>query len=97
MWIIKNRVTGEYERKGHGCKRDKVTRHAWDTLGRAKCHVVDHGFDKWYLDADFVEIDENGVGRIIPVVDYLRDHYTQKRRKSKRVMEALGLTWEDEE
>ena len=64
MWIIKNRVTGEYERKGHGCKRDKVTRHAWDTLGRAKCHVVDNGFDKWYLDADFVEIDENGVGRI---------------------------------
>lgn len=90
MWIIKNRVTGEYDRKGHSGKRNNITRHAWDTLGRAKCHVADVGFDEWFWDADFIEIDENGIGRVIPVSDYLRDHYNKKSIAYKRFIERFG-------
>ncbi len=98
MWIIKNRVTGEYERKGMSGKRDKVNRHAWDTLGRAKCHVVYTGrFDEWFLDADFIEVTEDGIGLVIPVSDYLREHYSDPRTirwmrdDEKNKLEKYGL------
>lgn len=74
MWIIKNRISGEYDRKGMGSTFDKVTTSAWDTLGHAKCHVSQKLIGSnflWYLAADFVEVTENGVGRTVPVASYL--------------------------
>lgn len=97
MWIIKNRVTGEYERKGQSKKRDKVSRAAWATLAHAKCHVCDSGFDKWFMDADFIEITEEGTGRVIPVVDYMRDHVRKSYRPSKYVKRMLGMLDEQQE
>ena len=92
MWIIKNRVTGEYERKGQSCKRDRFNRHAWDTLGRAKCHVAYIGFDEWFMDADFIEVTEEGTGRTEPVVDYLREYYGATRPSHyKEIKVKLGL------
>lgn len=94
MWIIKNRVTGEYDTKGVGRKRDKVNRHGWNTLGHAKCHVATVGFDEWYLDADFVEISEAGIGRIEPVSEYLIYHYENQPCRTSRVRhikQRLGL------
>lgn len=92
MWIIKNRVTGEYERKGTSCKRDKFNRHAWDTLARAKCHVAYIGFDEWFMDADFIEVTEEGKGRVEPVIDYLREYYGATRPTYyKQIKIRLGL------
>ena len=93
MWIIKNRVTGEYERKGQYGKRDRVVRSAWGTLGQAKCHVANNGFDEWYMDADFVEISEpgNGCVRVEPVSDYLREYYGKKRFTPEWLKKRLGL------
>ena len=94
MWIIKNRVTGEYERKGMTAKRDKVNRSAWGTLGQAKCHVV-YGdvFDEWYMDADFIEVTEEGLsGKVEPVSEYIREHFRKKMPYvSKWVQDRLGL------
>lgn len=78
MWIIKNRVTGEYDRKGMTAKRDKLNRAAWETLGQAKCHVVYNGFNEWYMDADFIEMTEEGLGAVEPVSEYLREHFRKK-------------------
>ena len=94
MWIIKNRVTGEYDRKGHSKQRNKVSRDAWNTLAHAKCHVADAGFDEWFLEADFIEITEEGIGRIEPVIDYLREHYKTKRGH-KNAKARLGILEEE--
>lgn len=93
MWIIKNRVTGEYARKGMYAKRDKVSRNAWGTLGQAQCHVIQCGvLDKWYMDADFIEITEEGLtGRIEPVSEYLNNHFRKKMpHVTKNVQMFLG-------
>jgi hypothetical protein len=39
MYIIKNRVNGEYDRKGLNAF-SKVKRGAWDKIGHAKNHVL---------------------------------------------------------
>ena len=97
MWIIKNRVTGEYDTKGQSHKRDRVNRHGWATLGHAKCHVVNGGWDEWYLEADFLEITEDGVGRVVPVVDYLREYYKNSRYiPEKRKEQVLSLLSKEE-
>ncbi len=91
MWIIKNRVTGEYERKGKHGKRDKITRAAWGTLGQAKCHVANNGFDEWYMSADFIEVTEEGIGRIEPVSNYLCERYRKKWNTPEWLKKRLGL------
>ena len=79
MWIIKNRVTGEYDRKGLGYGFSKITRTGWTKIAYAKSHIVhktilylfnlDHF--NWYLDADFIKLDESGTQEVIPVGKYL--------------------------
>ena len=93
MWVIKNRVTGEYDSKGISEVRNKVVRAAWGTIGHAKSHITNchchyNRFDKWYMDADFIEITENGVGRVEPVIDYLRGYYIN-RRCSEEILKTL--------
>ena len=88
MFIIKNRVNGEYDRRGSYNTFHKVKRGAWDKIGHAKNHVicrlesrsVDHEALAWYLDADFIEIDETGGKLIIPVTDYLREYFSKSRK-----------------
>ena len=96
MWIIKNRVTGEYERKGMSGKRDKITRSAWSNLGRAKCHVVYGEFDEWFMDADFIEMTDEGIGEVVPVIDYLREYYRGNRYAPEWVLMRLGLMQDPE-
>lgn len=92
MWIIKNRVTGEYERKGtYYSKRDRFNRNAWNTLAHAKCHVACVGYDEWFMEADFIEITDEGPGKILPVSDYLREYYGKNKWASSRVKRRLGL------
>lgn len=91
MWIIKNRVTGEYERKGMSKKRDKINRNAWNTLAQAKCHVVYGGFDEWFMEADFIEMTDDGLGKVLPVSEYLREYYSKDKWASTWIKRRLGL------
>lgn len=85
MYIIKNRVNGEYDTKGIYGGFHKVKRNAWDKLAHARNHVlyklnisygkVDPETFNWYMNADFIEIGEDGAGVVIPVSDYLREYY----------------------
>lgn len=97
MWIIKNRESGEYERKGQSKKRDKVTRASWATLAHAKCHVVNSGFDEWFVAADFIEITEEGVGRIESVLEYMREYTRSDPWASKSRKKMLGMLPESQE
>lgn len=91
MWIIKNRVTGEYERKGINSARDKFNRNAWGTLSQAKCHVACRGYEEWFMEADFVEVTEEGTGRIMPVSEYLREYYGKNKWTPAWIKRRLGL------
>ena len=97
MYIIKNRVSGEYDQKGIGAVFCKVKRSAWDKISHAKCHVtntLDCGsssrFNRifnWYMDADFIEISEDGVGVVIPVREYLHEYYKNSYKIRKLTQE----------
>ena len=96
MFIIKNRVNGEYDRRGSYNTFDKIKRGAWDKIGHAKNHVnmrvsywngVNHKILAWYLDADFIEIDENGIVSTIPVSQYLHDYYATARQANSLTAE----------
>ena len=88
MFIIKNRVNGEYDRRGSYDTFHKVKRGAWDKIGHAKNHVsmrvldcrVDHNALTWYLDADFIEMDETGIKSVIPVSEYLKKYFSDSWR-----------------
>lgn len=90
MYIIKNRVNGEYDRQGIYGGFHKLKRGAWDRLAHARNHVLgklgaSYGttdpekFD-WYMNADFIEITLDGKGEVIPVCDYLREYYKSPRK-----------------
>lgn len=96
MWVIKNRVTGEYDRKGMYKKRDKINRSAWTKLSHAKCHVTLTGFSEWYMNADFIEMTDEGIGKVIPVSEYLREYYRNDKWAPKSILIRLGLHREDE-
>jgi hypothetical protein len=81
MWVIKNRITNEYDHKGMSGKRNTVARAAWGTLGQAKCHVCMNMADHWYLEADFINISEDGTGLTFPVIDYIKDYLRSKITK----------------
>lgn len=106
MYVIKNRVTGEYDRKGHK-PFHKVSRDAWSTLGQAKNHVamrvrpcrigVPDDALRWYCDADFIEITEDSSSglNIIPVVSYLQTYFQAKEQHMSLYDSGLtGLTEE---
>lgn len=90
MYIIKNRVTNEYDTKGIHSGFHKMNRSAWDKLTHAKSHVVckldsfsrpvGFMFD-WYMNADFIEVSEYG-GTVskMPVSDYLREYYKNSHK-----------------
>ena len=100
MWLIKNRVTGEYDLKGLSGKRSLVSRHAWETLARAKVHVSQNGFDEWYMNADFIEVTENGVRHVEPVQAYLKEYYNRKsdrwNPRIRDIKRRLGLLPEED-
>ena len=104
MYIIKNRITNEYDTKGIYRGFHRINRSAWDKLTHAKNHVlckldsfsVPEGsmFD-WYMNADFIEISENG-GAVakMPVSDYLSEYYKNSykiRRLTEEQKNRLGL------
>ena len=103
MFIIKNRVNDEYDRRGSYDTFHKVKRGAWDKIGHAKNHVIcrlerhdgiDHKAFAWYLEADFIEIDETGGKLIIPVTDYLKDYFSESRKLkwlTQDEKKAIGL------
>lgn len=103
MYIVKNRITGEYDRRGSTDTFSKVKRGAWDKISHVKCHVinvllsyyfVDNKAFDWYMNADFIEINENGIGKIIPVRDYLRDYFKDSGKIEYLTVEqreCLGL------
>ena len=107
MYIIKNRVNGEYDRRGSSDTFHKVKRGAWNQIGHAKNHVilrcadwdVNHKALAWYLDADFIEIDETGTKSIVPVSEYLTQYFSESRKvkylnateKAKLGLEDLGV------
>ena len=107
MFIIKNRVNGEYDRRGSSDTFHKVKRGAWGMLGHAKNHVimrvadvrVNHQALAWYFDADFIEVDETGTKSVIPVSEYLRQYFSESRKiryltadeKAKLGLEGVGL------
>ena len=103
MYIIKNRVNGEYDTKGIYGGFHKIKRNAWDKLTHAKNHVVCkigcfskpiNSMFNWYMDADFIEIGENGVGAVIPVSDHLREYYKDSykiRNLTQEQKDRLGL------
>lgn len=89
MFIIKNRVNGEYDRRGTRSTFHKVKRGAWDKIGHAKNHIVGnlYGWSRvpekefdWYMDADLIELDESGVKSVIPVSEYLKKYYSDSYR-----------------
>lgn len=112
MYIIKNRVTGEYDRMGHR-PFDKIQRHAWSTLGQAKNHIAmrispnNNRYPpedelRWYCDADFIEIteDENSGTNLIPVVSYLQQFLDSKSDYAwgyKLTEELRALIWAKQE
>lgn len=81
MYIIKNRITNEYDRKGHKSFHP-VSRDAWEKLAHAKNHVAMKctwygdfmNNIQWYINADFLEIDETGIVSIVPVAEYLEEY-----------------------
>lgn len=102
MYIIKNRINGEYDRRGTHNTFDKVKRGAWDKLSHAKCHVLNvlmsgyqvrpKAFD-WYIDADFIEINEDGVSKITPVIDYLRIYFSNGFTVHRLNEDQIGKIW----
>jgi hypothetical protein len=105
MWIIKNRITGEYDTKGLFKPMDKLNRSSWGTLGQAKCHVAQKitacyrrlQFLDWYLDADYMEIDETGTLNTIPVIEHLKiylkdNHYNKYLTEEQGTLLGLEVT-----
>lgn len=84
MFIIKNRVNGEYDTKGLYSPMDTLNRSCWAKLAQAKSHVSQKitalyrklQFVDWYIDADYIELDETGTLNVTPVVEHLRKYFT---------------------
>ena len=90
MWIIKNRLTGEYDNRGISNRFSKVTRYGWSQLGHAKNHVAQNlnllpCNLEWYMNADFIQLEESGKGDVIPVSEYIS---TCRKLKYGRFSEA---------
>lgn len=85
MWIIKNRMTNEYDTKGLSQRFCPAERAAWTKLGSAKNHVINkvgnnyphHDILNWYCNADFINIgkDDSEYVEAFPVIEYLRKYY----------------------
>lgn len=102
MWIIKNRVTNEYDTKGVSQRFCTAERAAWSKLGFAKTHVINkagnhyphHNILKWYADADFINTgkDDTEHLEVFPVIEYLREYYEQRADKlSGQNQKLLGF------
>lgn len=93
MWIIKNRISGEYDSKGLGTNFSKVNRSGWATIGHAKSHVAQKLSNcnfLWYMCADFIEFSESGTVNTIPVIGYLATYVNDKGWKlPKEVVDEL--------
>jgi hypothetical protein len=84
MFIIKNRVNGEYDSRGLYKSMDTVNRSSWNKLAQAKNHVAQKvtayynhlQYVDWYIDADYIEIDETGTLNVFPVIDHLKTYFT---------------------
>ena len=103
MFIIKNRVNGEYDTKGLYGSMDKLNRGCWATLRHAKNHVSQKvsaycrelRYVDWYIDADYIEIDETGTLNVFPVIDHLKTYFTNNYKAKYLTKEQkikLGLT-----
>ena len=83
MFIIKNRVNGEYDTRGLYKPMDTINRSSWNTLAQAKSHVAQKitavyrnlQYVDWYINADYIEVDETGTLSVTPVVDHLRKYF----------------------
>ena len=103
MFIIKNRVNGEYDTKGLCKPMDTVNRSSWNKLAQAKNHVAQKittvyysklQYVDWYIDADYMEIDETGTLSVTPVVDHLRKYFTGNHNAkylTPEQIEKIGL------
>jgi hypothetical protein len=110
MYIIKNRVSNEYDTKGIYRGFHIMNRCAWDKLSHAKNHVTyklgsfsrpDGDMFDWYMNADFIEVSEHG-GTLakIPVSDYLREYYKNSykiRLLNEEQKKRLGLDGDNNE
>lgn len=84
MFIIKNRVTGEYDTRGLYNSMNKFNKSSWNKLAQAKSHVAQKvtvyynrlQYVDWYIDADYIEIDETGALNVFPVIDHLKTYFT---------------------
>lgn len=83
MWIIFNRVNGEYDTKGFFTKPNCVDRSSWKELAHAKSHVWQKvtyfmyrdqlRYLEWFWDSVFIKVDNFGNPiKTISVKDYLQ-------------------------
>lgn len=102
MFIIKNRVNGEYDIRGLYTPMQKVARSTWNTIGQAKNHTVQKitayyhklQYLDWYIDADYIEVDETGTLSVTPVVEHLRKYFTgcyHAKYLTPEQVEKIGL------
>lgn len=92
MWLIQNRETKEYIRR-NGKPPHKVYRDGWNTFANAKQHVAVkinlNNFD-WYLDADFIEVLDDGEEiRVIPVTRYLQEYFDRISAHNEKIYSQL--------
>lgn len=102
MWIIKNRMTNEYDTKGLSQRFCPAERAAWSKLGSAKNHVIHKvgGYRpclrllEWYCNADLINIgkDDSEYVEAFPVIEYLREYYIcQRDYLTEEMQKLLGL------
>lgn len=103
MFIIKNRVNGEYDTRGLYGSMNTFDRSSWNTLGQAKNHVAQKvtgywyslQYIDWYIDADYIEVNESGTLNVYPVVEHLREYFAHHPYRAEKLTpdqrEKLGL------
>ena len=99
MFIIKNRVNGEYDTKGLYKPMDTINRSSWNTIGQAKNHVSQKitayynrlQYVDWYINADFIEIDESGTLSVTPVVNHLMCYFSNNYKTKYLTPEQVAI------
>ena len=102
MFIIKNRVNGEYDIRGLYRPMNTFDRSSWNKLGQAKNHVSQKitayynslQYVDWYIDADYIEVDETGTLNVYPVVEHLREYFKgnyKAKYLTPEQVEKIGL------